>query len=207
MGEGGGIGGNKGGQKEKGGQLRTAPLYCSFPNEMANLGEVQRGCVWHESATSTIYCQLIKLAFVISQKGRGEGVVCRDRWRMKKIFFMPFELFMAWNFTCSNLTRLDRESLRRILSSLKATEHTLLVPWRTRRVLTMTDSSEKVELFLNFIMTLKTAMLHRNPASTSHRRLRFLSNLVSCGHECVNAFHFDFAVWELRLTVGSVDKG
>lgn len=74
-------------------------------------------------------------------------------------------------------------------------------------MLTMTDSSEKVELFLNFIMTLKTAMLPRNPASTSHRRLRFLSNLVSSGHECVNAFHFDFAVWELRLTVRSVDKG
>lgn len=100
LGEGGGIGGNKGGRKEKGGQLRTAPLYCSFPNEMANLSEVHRGCVWHESASSTIYCQLIKLAFVISQKGRGEGVMCRDRWRMKKIFFMPFELFMAWNFTC-----------------------------------------------------------------------------------------------------------
>lgn len=100
LGEGGGIGGNKGGRKEKGGQLRTAPLYCSFPNEMANLSEVLRGCVWHESASSTIYCQLIKLAFVISQKGRGEGVMCRDRWRMKKIFFMPFELFMAWNFTC-----------------------------------------------------------------------------------------------------------
>lgn len=89
----------KGGQKEKGGQLRTALLYCSFPNGMAELCQVHRGCVWHESATSAIYCQLIKLAFVISQKGEG-GVVCGDRWRMKKIFFMPFELFMAWNFTC-----------------------------------------------------------------------------------------------------------
>lgn len=28
-------------------------------------------------------------------------------------------------------------------------------------------------------------------------RLRFLSNLVSYGHECVTAFHFDFADWEL----------
>lgn len=73
-GRGEGKGGDKGGQKEKGGQLRTALLYCSFPNGMAKLCQVRRGCVWHESATSAISCQLIKLAFVISQKG--EGVLC-----------------------------------------------------------------------------------------------------------------------------------
>lgn len=65
-----GKGGHKGGQKEEGGQLRNPLLHCSFPNEMAKLCPVHWGCVWHESATSAIYCQLIKLAFVISQRGR-----------------------------------------------------------------------------------------------------------------------------------------
>lgn len=51
--------------------------------------------------------------------------MCRDRWRMKKIFFMPFELFMAWNFTCYSLTGLNRERLGRTRSSLKVTEHML----------------------------------------------------------------------------------
>jgi hypothetical protein len=50
--------------------------------------------VWHESATSPLSCYLIKLAFVRSQKER-EDVVCRNRWSMKKIFFIAFELFMA----------------------------------------------------------------------------------------------------------------
>lgn len=86
-----------GGHKEEGGQLRTPLLHCSFPNEMAKPCPVHWGCVWHESATSAIYCQLIKLAFVISQRGRAG--LCKDRWRMKEIF-MPFELFMAGNFTC-----------------------------------------------------------------------------------------------------------
>lgn len=60
----------KGGQKEEGGQLRTPLLHCSFPNDMAKPCPVHWGCVWHEPATSAIYCQLIKLAFVISQRGR-----------------------------------------------------------------------------------------------------------------------------------------
>lgn len=71
-----GVGGNKGGQKKKGGQLRTLVLHCSFPHEMAKLCEVHRGCVWRESATGTICCQLIKLAFVISQKGVVVGECC-----------------------------------------------------------------------------------------------------------------------------------
>lgn len=120
-----GKGGHKGGQKGEGGQLRTPRLHRSFPNEMAKPCPVRRGRVWHESAASAIYCQLIKLAFVISQRGRAG--LCQDRWRMKEIF-LPFELFMARNFTCENLSRLGGGSRRRILSSLKAAEHMVWVP-------------------------------------------------------------------------------
>lgn len=62
----------------------------------------------------------------------------------KKIFFMPFELFMAWNLHKPKLDLIG-ESLRRILSLLKAAGITLSVPGGSGEA-TMTDSSEKVNL-------------------------------------------------------------
>lgn len=142
-----------------------------FPNETAKsvVGRVQ---AWHESATRTIYCQLIKLVFVRSQEGRG-GAACRARWRRKKIVFISFELFMTWNFTCRSLTRLDEEGWKELSLPLKPQSACFGSPWRTRRMLTMTDSPGQSGVLLICIMTLKAKMQPRTPLSSGHREADF----------------------------------
>lgn len=168
MGE--GEGRSKGHQTNSG-QTRARFLYRSFPNETAKsvVGRVQ---AWHESATRTIYCQLIKLVFVRSQEGRG-GAACRARWRRKKIVFISFELFMTWNFTCRSLTRLDEEGWKQLSLPLKPQSACFGSPWRTRRMLTMTDSPGQSGVLLICITTLKAKMQPRTPLSSGHREADF----------------------------------
>lgn len=60
---------------------------------------------------------------------------------------------------------------------------------------------------INFIVTLKTEVLHKILLPRGTGRPGFPSNLVSDGRECLNAIHFDSAECEHGMTVRSVDKG